>query len=147
MTGPSNSDSKTSSKSSNTLIIILVIIIIALIAVIVYVLISNNRTASTDGDSIEPPQIDLPTQLPSGPSVTALEPINIRSGPGVDYPSYGVAPAGSVGEVIGISSDGGWWVIKLSTNIAQSGQGWVSADYVKAENVGEPPVIDAPPLP
>ena len=106
---------------------------------------SNNN--ATDPGSEAPPEIELPAQLPSGPTVTAIEAINVRSGPSTDYPSYGVAPAGSVAAVIGISADGDWWAITIPTNIASNGQGWVSADFVEADNIGEPPIIEAPSLP
>ena len=147
MTNQTNSEPKNRSNTSSILIVIFGVVIIALLAVILFVLLGNQGETPPDSGSTEPPAIVLPTQLPSGPTVTALEAINVRSGPGTDYPIYGVAPAGSVGEVIGVSEDGGWWVIKLPTTIAASGQGWVSAEFVQAENIGEPSIVEAPPLP
>ncbi len=139
-------DPKTSSSSSTIIIVVLVIVVISLAAVIVFLLRGNNNNSPQGGEST-PPQIELPVQLPSGPTVIALEAINVRNGPGTNYPSYGIAPQGSVGEVIGVSADGGWWVIKLPTNIAPDGQGWVAAEYVQADNIGTPPIIEPPPLP
>ena len=147
MTNQTNSEPKNRSNTSTILIVIFGVVIIALLAVILFVLLGNQGDTPSEPGGTEPPAIVLPTQLPSGPTVTALEAINVRSGPGTDYPIYGVAPAGSVGEVIGVSEDGGWWVIKLPTTIAASGQGWVSAEFVQAENIGEPPIVEAPPLP
>ncbi len=147
LTNQTNSEPKNNSSTSTILIVVIGLIIVGLLAVILFVLLGNQGDSPSDPGGGEPPAIVLPTQLPSGPTVTALEAINIRSGPGTDYPIYGVAPAGSVGEVVGESADGGWWVIKLPTTIAASGQGWVSADFVQADNIGEPPVIEAPPLP
>jgi uncharacterized protein YraI len=69
----------------------------------------------------------------------------VRSGPGSDYPSYGIAPQGSVAEVIGVSADGRWWVIKLPLSFTVGGQGWVSVDSVIRDNIGEMPVVEAPP--
>lgn len=143
MTNQTNSETKSKSGTSMILLVVFGLIIIVLLAVIVFVLLGNQGGTPSG----EPPEIELPSQLPSGPMVTALEPINIRSGPSTDYPSYGVAPVGSVAEVIGVSTDGGWWVINVPRSIAASGRGWVSAEYVRADNIGEPPVIEAPPMP
>jgi uncharacterized protein YgiM (DUF1202 family) len=147
MTNQTNSESNNSSRTSTIRIVVVGVIIIALLAVILMVLLGNQGDAPPDTGSGESPVIELPSQLPSGPTVTAIEAINVRSGTGTDYPIYGVAPAGSVGEVIGVSADGGWWVIKIPTAIAASGQGWVSAEFIRADNIGESPVIEAPPLP
>jgi uncharacterized protein YgiM (DUF1202 family) len=144
MTNQTNSDVQ-GSKTSTILLAILGIIIVGLLAVIIFLILNNNNAPDTGGEV--PPEIELPAQLPSGPTVTAIEAINVRSGPSTDYPSYGVAPAGSVAAVIGISADGGWWAITIPTNIAANGQGWVSAEFVQADNIGEPPIIEAPTLP
>jgi uncharacterized protein YraI/heat shock protein HslJ len=87
-----------------------------------------------------PPGADTPTAL-------ALAPINVRSGPSTEYSSYGIAPAGSKATVIGVSEDGTWWVVSVSTQLAPDGQGWVSADFVDVTNAEDVPVIPAPPLP
>jgi hypothetical protein len=146
MTNQTNSERK-SSGTSTVLIVVFGLIIIGLLAVIVFVLLGDQSDTPPDAGAGDPPQIELPSQLPSGPTVTALEAINVRSGPSTDYPSYGIAPESSVGEVIGMSADGAWWIIKLPQSITISGQGWVSAEYVLADNIGETPVIEAPPLP
>jgi uncharacterized protein YraI len=90
-------------------------------------------------DGIEPPE-----PSPGTPMATALEPINVRSGPGKEYESYGVASTGDTAEIIGVSADGSYWVVKISTDIAPNGRGWVPAAYVKAENADKVPVIEAP---
>jgi len=108
---------------------------------------SGNETANppTGAATPIPPEIPMPTPEPGVPMATALEPINIRSGPGINFPSYGVAPAGAQGVVIGISEDGSWWVVQVNrTDLVPDGQGWVSAEYVKAENTAGVPVIPSP---
>jgi uncharacterized protein YraI/heat shock protein HslJ len=90
-------------------------------------------------DGIEPPE-----PSPGTPLATALEPVNIRSGPSKEYESYGVASVGDTAEIIGVSADGSYWVIKISTDLASDGRGWVLAAYVKAENAENVPVIEAP---
>lgn len=87
-----------------------------------------------------PPGTDMPT-------ATVLQPVNVRSGPSTDYPSYGIAPAGATGEVVGISEDGLWWVVVVPPDLSPDGQGWVSADFVEVTGGEDVPVIPAPPLP
>lgn len=88
-----------------------------------------------------------PTPEPDVPTATALEPINVRSGPGTAYLSYGIAPAGSTAIVVGVSEDGQWWVIQLPTDVSPEGQGWVSGEFVEVRNVENVPIIPPPPLP
>jgi uncharacterized protein YraI/heat shock protein HslJ len=91
--------------------------------------------------------VEFPPPETGTPTATALQPINVRSGPSTDYPSYGIAPTGSTAEVIGISEDGAWWVVKVSTDFAPDGQGWVTADFVEVTGGDDVPTIPAPPLP
>jgi uncharacterized protein YraI len=89
-----------------------------------------------------------PPPPPAGvPSATALEPINVRSGPGTNFLVYVVAPAGASGEVVGKSADSGWWQVKISTKYTPDGLGWVSGAFVTTQNTGNIPVVDAPPAP
>jgi uncharacterized protein YgiM (DUF1202 family) len=87
---------------------------------------------------------EIPEPAPGAPTVTATTAVNIRSGPGTNYPSYGIAQPGAKGEAIGISEDGQWYVIKIPTTIVGDGMGWVSASYVIPENTGGLPVVPAP---
>jgi uncharacterized protein YraI len=89
-----------------------------------------------------------PAPPPSGaPSATAVDYVNVRTGPGTNYPVLGVASPGATGEVSGKSADGGWWQVKIPTQYTSSGLAWVSADYVITENTGSVPVVEAPPAP
>lgn len=71
--------------------------------------------------------------------------VNIRVGPGTDYPIVGIAPLDAEGELVGISADGQWLVANVPT--APDSQGWVAAAYVEATGAETLPVIAAPPLP
>jgi uncharacterized protein YraI/heat shock protein HslJ len=107
----------------------------------------TEASGDIDVPVVDPPPIEgiePPEPAPGTPMATALEPINIRSGPGKEYESYGVASAGDTAEIIGKSADGSYWVVKISTDIAPDGRGWVIATYVKAENAENVPVIEAP---
>ncbi len=59
-------------------------------------------------------------------SVTALQTVRVRSGPGLNYSIIGAMRGGEVAFVTGKSLDGNWWRINC-TNV-QSGVCWVSAN-------------------
>ena len=44
----------------------------------------------------------------------------MRSGPGLQYPSYGVVQPGLSAEILGRSEDGSWWVVRV--NAVEEGQ-------------------------
>ncbi len=91
--------------------------------------------------------VDLPEPEPAVPTGRANSPqgLNIRSGPGVNFPVIGFARNGDEGEIVGRSVDGRWWAAAVPT--APGGIGWVSADFVIATNADNVPVIEvAPPV-
>ena len=91
--------------------------------------------------------VDLPEPDPTVPTgrVNSPQGLNIRSGPGVNFPVIGFARDGDEGEIVGRSADGRWWAAAVPT--APGGIGWVSADFVIASNADDVPVIEvAPPV-
>lgn len=90
---------------------------------------------------------ELPPPAEGAPSVTTVTWVNVRSGPGLYYPIYFVAPPGSTAEAVGITSDGEWYTIKVPTTMSGSGTAWISADYVIPQNTENLPVVEVPPLP
>lgn len=89
-----------------------------------------------------------PPAPPAGaPSATAVDYVNIRSGPGTNYPVLVAAPPGTTGEVTGKSADSTWWQVKISTQYSADGFGWVSADWVLTQNTGNVPVVAPPAAP
>ncbi len=91
---------------------------------------------------------EAPPPPPEGvPTVTAVDYVNVRSGPGTTFSIYVVAPPGASGEVVGKSADGGWWQVKISTQYAPDGLGWVSADWVTTQGTESVPVVESPPAP
>ena len=93
--------------------------------------------------------VDLPEPAPEPATptgrVSASQGVNIRSGPGINFPVIGFARDGDEGKIIGRSADGGWWVVAMPS--APNGVGWVSADFVIATNVENVPVLESPPPP
>lgn len=107
----------------------------------------------TNGENVPiiptPPlgDIEFPPPDAGSPTATVLFSVNVRSGPSTDYLSYGIAPTGATAQVVGISEDGLWWVIKLSVDLSPDEQGWVSADFVEVTGGADVPVIPNPPAP
>lgn len=92
------------------------------------------------------PGFSMPGPGEDVPTAVAIEPINVRSGPGSQYSTYGVVSIGTSGEVIGISEDGEWWVVRVSIEYAPDGRGWVKGEFVEVTNAENVPVIPTPPL-
>ncbi len=97
-----------------------------------------------------------PPPAPGAPTVTSTDNLNVRSGPGYNFPVLFVAPPGSTGETTGKSSDGAWWQVKIAVEYSSDGLGWVSADFVTSQNTqnvavisgpAAPPVVEATPPP
>ncbi len=91
--------------------------------------------------------IEFPPPDAGSPIATVLQSVNVRSGPSTDYSSYGIAPTGATTQVVGISEDGLWWVVKISVDLSSDGLGWVSADFVEVTGGEDVPVIPNPPAP
>jgi uncharacterized protein YraI len=96
---------------------------------------------------LSPPPVNMPPPAAGVPQVTFNQSATIRQGPTMEYPVYGVAPAGSIAEVAGVSQDGQWWAIKVSTAVATNGLGWVYKAYTTAQNTQNAKVVQPPPLP
>jgi uncharacterized protein YraI len=98
-----------------------------------------------------PPPVDAPTETPL-PEATEVVPlltvaqdaVNVRGGPGTDYPVIGAASAGASFAVTGRNEAGDWWQI-----CCVDGQpGWLFSSLVTVENVegvGIAANIPAPP--
>ena len=93
------------------------------------------------------PTVIPPTAAPQTPfgQVTAPAGVNIRSGPGTNFPAVGLAPFNTTLAITGRSADSQWWVTPIQG--APNNQGWVSASWVQAFNTANVPVVAAPPLP
>jgi uncharacterized protein YraI len=96
---------------------------------------------------VEPEYIVPPPPAEGAPAATAADFVNVRSGPGTNYPALFVAAPGATGEISGKSADGSWWQVKVSTQYAVDGLAWVSAAYVTTQNTENVPVVEAPPAP
>jgi uncharacterized protein YraI len=84
------------------------------------------------------------------PAAIVLERGAVRMGPGIEYPHYGLTSTGAMVEVMGVTSDGEWYAIRLPTNFAPEGMGWIHKVYLKTQDVEDVRVYDEkdyPPVP
>jgi heat shock protein HslJ/uncharacterized protein YraI len=141
---------------SNTLVIILGVALILALAGIVFLLVAyvfGGQSGSEEESALPPPgQTVEATVIPPTPeagdptaTVTARKGVNVRTGPGLNFPVIGVAPFGSTLEVVGVSADGTWWVVNVPA--APQGNGWVAEEFVAVENGQGVMVIPSPPTP
>jgi uncharacterized protein YgiM (DUF1202 family) len=68
--------------------------------------------------------------------VVALDAINARTGPGMNFAVEGRLRKGEIAQVSGVSADGGWWQFVCSQD--SSGRCWVSADASLTQPTGAP---------
>ncbi len=106
----------------------------------------EERRCSPAGSSSSTITSGFCTPPPSGAATaTALDYVNLRSGPGTNYPILGVAAPGATGEVSGKSQDAQWWQVKVPvTSSSPDGVAWVSASWVSTQNTDSVPVVSAP---
>ena len=69
------------------------------------------------------------TPVPTVPYVTITRPMNLRSGPGTNYPIIQVAEVEDIFDITGRNAQGTWWRIDVEGENA-----WVYAAYVTATN-------------
>lgn len=69
----------------------------------------------------------------------AIANVNIRSGPDLRFQKLGTLELEQTAEIIGMSADGYWYLIKIpgTENI----QGWISRDYVVVQNSDNIPIV------
>ncbi len=87
----------------------------------------------------------LPPPPATVAQLAATANVNVRKGPGVNYDILGVLLLGQKAEITGRNAEATWWQIKFPG--AAGGVGWLSAAYASAENIGNVPVVAAPPPP
>jgi hypothetical protein len=115
--------------------------------------ISPVELTPTPADTPTPrPLVPLPLPTPTSdqvdlkPMVTAQVALNVRAGPGVDYPVVGRLAQGQSAEIIGRDGFADWWQIVFASE--NSEVGWVAAgsEFSTASNADAVPVAEIPPL-
>lgn len=91
--------------------------------------------------TVAPPLIPgVPAMEPpaeGSPAGTTTERGTVRTGPGAEYPIYGLTSTGAQVTVLAKSADGKWWAIKLPTSYTEEGMGWIESAFLKTQNTGE----------
>ncbi|MBI1882567.1 MAG: SH3 domain-containing protein [Chloroflexi bacterium] len=113
---------------------------------------TDTPAASPTASATDTPTAVIPTSTatsqPAPAQVTSTTNLNVRSGPGANYAIVGILQSGQTAPVTGLSYDRGWWQIKFAAR--PNGFGWVSTQYVTAQNVENVPLVQAdsaPPAP
>ncbi len=88
-------------------------------------------------------QTQAEAQAASQPQLVAPGTVNIRSGPGLNYPVIGALNANTAAPIVGRNADASWWQISLTGDET----GWVSNSVVRASNTEAVPVAQAPTAP
>jgi uncharacterized protein YraI len=101
----------------------------------------------TGSGSLPPSMVVPPAPVPGAPLITTTEYVNLRSGPGTNYPVIGNAAPGASTTPTGISADGAWFQFAVPTSFYPAGFLWVSSSFVVAINTSNLPVVNAPPPP
>lgn len=97
------------------------------------------KTTPADAPASPTPTADA---TPTGPRVRISRAMNIRGGPGTNYPIVGGADAGESFAIVGVNAEGDWWQIAYDDGLA-----WVYGPLVAAEGAAGVPVAAAPPAP
>jgi len=86
-----------------------------------------------------------PTATPTpAPQVVADGPINVRSGPGTDYPVVSALQTGESAAIIGVNGDQSWWQIQMT----DGSSGWVYSQIIPtAGNTKQVPTVSDIPAP
>lgn len=90
-------------------------------------------TATAGGFTVEPTAVQF---------ILAQATVNIRQGPGTEYPVIGQVAAGMIARVTGINPEKSWWQVICPDESV--GDCWVSADPTLTSEAGGAPAVDAP---
>lgn len=97
------------------------------------------RHTPTASPTPAPAQAALPAPTPGPAFAAATRKVNIRSGPGTDYPVLASTTAGDRFEITGRNILGDWWRIDYNGR-----QAWIYAPYVIATNAGAVSIVPTP---
>jgi hypothetical protein len=94
-------------------------------------------------DITQPPPTQTPVRISDRPMVSVSYKTNCRTGPGIGYTRVGGLLVGQQAEIVGVSEDGEYWVIK---NPLRPGECWLWGRYatVSGDTSGLPRVTPPP---
>ncbi|HIE58039.1 MAG TPA: hypothetical protein EYP88_07415 [Anaerolineales bacterium] len=121
-------------------------LLVMLLAIGLMLILSQNARAS---EMAQQPTVAIPTVTgtPTGPYIIVKsdpsDQINVRSGPGTEYPQIGVLLNRQQAPALGRLISGAWILIMYPGS--ENGQGWVYAPLVQL--FGDVPIVEIPPTP
>jgi uncharacterized protein YraI len=91
-----------------------------------------------------PPSPTPTSPAASQPTLTTRTGLNVRSGPGTNYPVIGRLPENQSAPITGRNAAATWWQIPYP--LGSNTRGWVSGDpqFTRASNTESVPVVEAP---
>jgi hypothetical protein len=90
------------------------------------------------------PSVTLPPGAPWAAITAGV--LNVRKGPGTNYPVIGQLEQNDVVEIVGKNADSSWLQIVYPTGTI--GRGWISVSYAQVSgSLASIPVVEAPPPP
>lgn len=108
---------------------------------------AQEPTVTNTVEPTEPPPTDTPEPTPTPvPAITILQNMNIRGGPGTNYPVVGAGAPGDTAKILGKNDDGSWLQIGVPT--VADGVAWIYGPLVQIDgSVDAIAVAQAPPPP
>jgi hypothetical protein len=96
-------------------------------------------------DVVAPTATPTATATPSPPAATVINPVvNVRSGPGTDYPVVGNVNQGTTCPITGRNNNSTWWQVRCPNGV----NGWVYYEIVMTSgNIAGVPVVNVAPPP
>ncbi|HEX9926596.1 MAG TPA: SH3 domain-containing protein [Anaerolineae bacterium] len=85
--------------------------------------------AETPAPTATPEPTPIPAPVNETVTVTILQNMNVRTGPGTNYPVAGPAPAGESSRAIGRNADASW--LQVEYPLTADGTGWVYTELVQ----------------
>ncbi len=101
--------------------------------------------APAEADPSEETVDILPTAKPDEQSLTASQNVNVRSGPGTQYPVYKLMLGGERAKLLGVSTDGAYYAVDMP--IVSPSTGWVDVNFATVTSTEGLPVLETPPTP
>lgn len=105
----------------------------------------NVRAAQAQVTATSAPPANVPVINPNDPTCRALAAtgLNVRQGPGTNYPRISGLAAGTVVPIAGRIADNSWWQVRVGLTL-----GWVTDDFVTIYGICNTiPVVQPPPPP
>lgn len=102
---------------------------------------TSSPTSTPEATPTEvPTEAPTLTPAPAQPQVVASTTVNVRSGPGTNYPVIATLPPNLPVVIVGQNAAGTWWQIEGP----DGNQGWVAASVVQASPNVDVPIAQAP---